>query len=481
MNFSIVTAVTPEYVKKFKWSIITWGIKPQFKNRPLVVFYLGFDDDKPLQFIGNYFKDWTLVKLENEEKKSNKETIFGAYFFCTEFIKTPHFVKLDCDTFFSNDKDIWDKDDFNYDIVGHRWGYTKPGKWIFQIDKFYTELPGKGAEGNAYLSQATDQIVSEMQRYNHSRIASFCCLHKTKFMKEVGELMGGKMPIPSHDTVAWYFADREGKWKGKNIKKCGVVTCSTWKGIREGICTTEANTCGFLNRELMSHVQLEITTDCNLKCHNCDRNCGIAPSKEHMGIDQIFRFVDESLRYKKFWRRIDIIGGEPTMYPELDELWKIIKMYVDKQRRCTVRFSTNGIGDKCEEILCSLPDWVTIRNSAKKHRENKFTAYNSAPVDNGEKYVRCCSVPWRCGIALTRHGFFLCGAGASVARVFGLNVGIIDMIDVVPENLLKQVPELCKYCGHSNVKSRHIITEQEISPSWQKAIEGYKNVKMDIY
>ena len=169
------------------------------------------------------------------------------------------------------------------------------------------------------------------------------------------------------------------------------------------------------------------------------------------------------------------------MHPELDKVFMLLNKYHEWNPKCRFRFSTNGLGPKVEKALKAIPSWVAVRNSAKTHREQKFTAYNSAPVDHGERRVVCCSVPWRCGIALTRYGYFLCGAGASVARVFGKDIGLKHFDEVTPEELLQQRNSLCKFCGHSQVKSRHIVTKQEISPSWEKAIASYKDRNLQLY
>ena len=471
MNFTIVTAVTPEYLKKLRWTLPTWPQKPQFRDKPIVIFTNGIkknNEYKDLAFVKEYYKDWTFVDWNMKNIDSMRELMLSAFVLGHKYIKTSHYVKLDCDTFFMNDKDVFDDRDFEYDIVGHKWGYTKPAAFISKLNNFYYKK---------------NDPISKDRRINHARLASFCCLQKTEFVKDVADKCGSRLPIPSHDTLLWWMANemKDRTWGSKNIKRLGVGTNTRWKSIREMVCVGDCHNNKMLNRELMSHVQLELTTNCNLKCFNCDRNCGVAPSKEYMALEQVWKFVEESIERKHRWKRIDIIGGEPTMYQDLETVWKFIKLYKDKYPRCKIRFSTNGVGKKVQDALKLIPKWVEIRNSSKKSQSNNFVAYNSAPIDRGEKEIRCCSVPWRCGIALTRYGYFLCGAGASVARVFGLNIGIDTLRDVNPESILKQIQELCKYCGHSIVKSRFMTNEQVTSESWQKAIKLYQEHEMDLY
>jgi hypothetical protein len=459
VSFTIVTAVTPDYYDKMVWALPTWTYKPQFVGKPIVVFHHGFecDDPRKLKFIKSIFTDWTFVNWRMPEYENIRELMLSAFVLgIEEFVKTPYFIKMDCETFFTNKEDVFSEEDFKYDLVSHKWGYTKPGWWI---DK----LEGK-------------PIDASNVKMEHSRIISFCCLHKTEFVVNVAKQYGKRLPIPSHDTLLWWHANKYGTWNSKNLKKLGVDNCGKWRGIRDAVCLSEARNNNYYNKVLTSKVQLEITTDCNLKCHNCDRACGIAPSKEYMGLEQIFKFIEESLLLNKKWHRIDILGGEPTLYPYFEQLWVILKLYHDKYPRTIIRFSTNGL-QKYE-----VPKWVRVRNSVKQHRlQDDHVAINSAPIDNGETEIKCCSVPWRCGIALTSYGYFLCGAGASIARVFGLDIGIKYLRDVNSETMLKQMDALCKLCGHSEVASKHIPIEQETSVSWQEAIKTYKDKVLSEY
>lgn len=473
-DFTITTACTPEYLHKLRWTLPTWPSKPQFKDHPLIIFTKGFEGNyKDFEFVKQYFSNWTFVDWDNGNVyKSNSEAMFSAFLYgAVEYVKTPYYVKLDGDAFFTNTKDVFCEEDFSYDCVGHSWGYTKPGWWVFELRKRF--------EGIQYQ---LENIGPNKDRFAHTRFASFICLHKVEFVKKALEKFGPRLPVPSHDTSLWYAADKWGKWLGKNMKRLGVDDSPRWKGIRERICSSQCNQNPMLDQMLMSHVQLELTTDCNLKCFNCDRNCGTAPSTECMSIEQVWKFIEESLDLRKEWERIDLIGGEPTLYPHLATAISLLRLYHDRFPKCQFRFSTNGIG-KAQEVLQTLPKWVTIRNSKKSKKVQEFVAYNSAPCDNGERHIASCSVPWRCGLALTRNGYFLCGAGASVARVFGLDIGLHSLRDVTPAHVTQQIPALCKYCGHSIVKTRHLTTKPEISKSWQEAFDKYnlKKPKMQLY
>lgn len=465
MNITIVTVVTKNYLHKLKWTLPTWQIKEELKNVPLIMFYWGIDESK-LLWVKDYYPNTSFINW-NYPQLSNRESAFNAFVFGScKYVKTPYFVKIDADAFAINNKPIFEEDDFNYDLVGHKWSYTKPGHWIDVLDNYYNN---------------TNNKIEKTRICRHKRIASYICLHKTKFVEKISTKLNGKLPVPSHDTTLWYFADKEGTWKPKNFKRKGFTNNSRWHKIREEICSYESANNPFLNKELLSHVQIEVTTDCQLGCNNCDRACGIAKSNEKMTKEQILKFVNESLKLKHKWKRIDIIGGEPTLHPDLLTIIDYIKKYKNENPDCIIRLSTNGLGKKVNDILKILPNWIRIRNSSKTSKEQPFSPYNFAPIDLGIRRARSCSVPWRCGIALTRYGYFLCGAGASVCRVFNKDIGIKKLRRVNIRRLLKQRKFLCSLCGHSRSVNRKLVTKQVISSSWEEAILKYKENNMELY
>ena len=468
MDQTIVTAVTPGYLKKLTWTLPTWRLK-YTSDTKLVIFTHGVSSYK-LRFIKRYFPNYKIVPWEMKVYDNERELMLSSFVLGVEHIDTSHFIKIDADCFFLTSQAVFEEEDYKYDIVGHKWGYTKPGVWIPILQKF------------ALTGERDFSLKYNNRTYAHERIASFICLHKTDFVKKIAAKFNGRLPVPSHDTVMWFFANQEGSWKAINVKRRGCSNNSNWKNIREDICSCpESADNDFLNSEIMKYVQLEITTDCNVKCGNCDRACGLIPSKENMSLKQIWSFVNESLELGHKWARIDIIGGEPTLHPNLKEILDYIKIYKNRYPKCKIRLSTNGCGDKVQSILKTIPDWVSVRDSSKKSSVQEFVAYNSAPVDNGIKDIRYCSVPWRCGMGLSRYGYFPCGAGAAVARIFKFDIGKKRLKDVNNKDIFNQLNKLCMYCGHARVKTRHLTKVQETSKTWKEAIDNRAPGEMDLY
>jgi len=468
-QFAIATAATEPYLKKLRWCVPTWAYKEQFRGKRLYIFYHQVAE-KEFDFVREYFPDlvlinWTMPKYDDVRELMLSSFVLGA----AEHIKEDYYVKLDADAFFYDDQDVFCKDDFDFDLVAHKWGYTKPKWWIDKLDAWMNNKRWKGEKvGGSKGSK---------------RIISWCCLHNMEFVRKCARAAGDRLPIGSHDTYLWYMADNlsDCSWRSKNLKDLGVSHCSRWRSIRENICAYNPWN-DYLNEQLLSHVQLEITTACNLSCPSCDRNCGTAPSSERMSLEQVKKFVDESIEIKHQWRRIDVIGGEPTLHPEFGQILEEIKRYKDWAKRCKVRLTSNGTGEKVKRVLSQIPEWVEVRNSEKEKGKRKFEAVNDAPIDKGIKDALSCSIPWRCGLGLSRYGYFLCGAGASIARVFGLGCGVRSIDRLTVEALQEQQRQLCKLCGHSRSVAEE-IEGQRTSKSWKYAIKHYKrnSEKLGLY
>ena len=234
-----------------------------------------------------------------------------------------------------------------------------------------------------------------------------------------------------------------------------------------------------------STIDIDITTRCNLRCWNCDRAVGRAPSDESMSLEQLSKFVKESVDTRWRWRKIQLMGGEPTMHPQLGHILEILAPYKKMHPECMVTVVSNGYGEHVRGVLSSLPEWVTVDNSGKTSNQNSFQSYNVAPIDidrlRDADFSRGCFVIEYCGLALTRNGYYCCGAGAAVDRVFGFDIGLKSLPSVTDRTLKNQLTRLCRYCGHYkyNYNEEEVSTE-EISPSWRGAFERYRKERPSL-
>lgn len=250
----------------------------------------------------------------------------------------------------------------------------------------------------------------------------------------------------------------------------------------------------------LSSIEIEITTACNLACNNCDRSCGQARSAEQMSIGQIARFVNEAVANRKTWKRITILGGEPLLHRDALEIVQRLANYKRIHSPKTfIKVVTNGWGTRVRSLIERIPDDVFVSSTQKVPRAGSRQIWDSkatqivfdtthvAPIDvsgvdcSRIRFSSGCSIAENCGLALTRYGFFPCGAGASVARVFGYDVGVKSLADISSAQFRTTLDRLCRLCGHFKSRSRYSFPdsvvlrseEQITSPTWQDAFEKY--------
>ena len=246
-SITIVTAVTPNYLDKLKSTFPTWFKKKQFKDCPIVIFHHGFDK---LDVLAPSLNEWAqdmkntyscnikLVPWDMEKYDSMRELMLSAFVLgAPAVVETPYCVKIDCDTFFLDEQDVFADHHFTYDVAGHKWRYTKPGEWIAGLDDWCekNKIPG-----NPYLNKAGREEALKSKRFGHPRIASWICLHKTSFLLEIAGIVadhGGRLPVPSHDTFVWYMAQRlpDKCWAWHNFKKNGAGTHTNLEVIKERV------------------------------------------------------------------------------------------------------------------------------------------------------------------------------------------------------------------------------------------------------
>jgi hypothetical protein len=232
-------------------------------------------------------------------------------------------------------------------------------------------------------------------------------------------------------------------------------------------------------------IEIELTTRCPLSCFNCDRSVRQAPSDECISVEQITRFVEESIEVNWQWDYIKLFGGEPTLHPQFFEIVDIVKRYKDFNPRCVIEVGSSGYGPSVNQALSRLPDWVRLVNSRKESNINNFISYNIAPIDLEEykdaDFAKGCWVTEFCGMGLTRYGYYPCGAGASVDRVFGFDIGHKKLSSFSDVTLRDQLKTLCRFCGrYKGSYGGKMITEEIITESWRKAYERYMEKKPEL-
>jgi hypothetical protein len=217
---TFVTAVDPGYLASLRANFPLMAEVAGIAGEPWICYVNGIPIDDPRL---DFLKGRALVRAWDFDAPTQRERMLTCFVKAAPFdVKTPRWVKVDADVRPSGAAFKFEAGWRGAALVGHRWHYTKPGRWLRGLEEWADAHPGFA--GSARLFTAGHLVDADAQlRYGHPRIASFMCAHDTAFTRRCAELAGpGRLPVPSHDTFLWYCAARLGEPIARtNFKKKG--------------------------------------------------------------------------------------------------------------------------------------------------------------------------------------------------------------------------------------------------------------------
>jgi len=203
----------------------------------------------------------------------------------------------------------------------------------------------------------------------------------------------------------------------------------------------------------MHRLEIDITYRCQLRCSNCSRGCTQFPVDSDIHISQIIEFLDSSFQQKRFWNKVRILGGEPTLHPNFIEIIEIMYRWFEKNSPQTdVKVVSNGAGKIVREKYYQIPElWRTESSFKDGSDPDYFDPVNIAPKDlssfQNEDFTKACWVAMECGMALTPNGYFPCSVAGAIDRMFKINGGRLTLPKDT-EDMQKELSKYCSLCGH---------------------------------
>ncbi len=224
-------------------------------------------------------------------------------------------------------------------------------------------------------------------------------------------------------------------------------------------------------------IEIDITYACNLHCLNCNRSVRQAREAMHMPLSMVSRFVDDSISRGQRWRRIRVLGGEPTLHPKFEAIVAELLRYRRWNAACIVEVVTNGFGESVVAALRRLPGEVMVDNSAKASPvQVHFGPFNMAPVDDAAyrhaDFSNGCAVLRDCGMGLTPMGYYPCAVAGGIDRITGDGLGRASLPDD-SDDMAEVAARLCRLCGRFRDGHfvprvlRPVLDTEQVSPSWQ--------------
>jgi len=223
-------------------------------------------------------------------------------------------------------------------------------------------------------------------------------------------------------------------------------------------------------------VEIDITYRCNLRCANCNRSCTQAPTDIEMPVSRIADFIHESVEKGIRWRRIRLLGGEPTLHQHFFDILHLLLAYRSRHNPdLRIVVCTNGRGARVNRVLDRLPHGVEVKNTFKTDRQRLFRPFNKAPVDSlwyrFADYTSGCRILEDCGIGFTPSGYYPCAVAGGIDRIFGFGIGRKNLPDP-GDRMLEHLAIFCPLCGHFGFAWP--TRREKRSPSWRKAYAEWR-------
>lgn len=226
-SFTTLVAVDAEHIRELRAVWPTWRqFKPEILANPMLIVCdgaLGADQStwrRSLSFVDH--PSLSLNFYCGLVGFPQRERMLTALVAAAELIRTPYFLKLDCDAVATGPGqwicDHWFTNEPAF--IAHPWRYTKPSNTIQELDKWGDRLPELSHTRplRLHFNPAAHSIP-------HSRIISWCYFGNTAWTRRMWYLAvkyGNRLPVPSHDTYLWYMAERTGAvYRRVNMKARG--------------------------------------------------------------------------------------------------------------------------------------------------------------------------------------------------------------------------------------------------------------------
>ena len=326
-----------------------------------------------------------------------------------------------------------------------------------------------------YRSKMSDSVEQQF----FSRAANYFGIDRNEIVEPPTVLLS----VPSNEREATSFPQRRMLRFWPAAERIWFVLKGAWRKIRVKRPITRL--LGPQYQRSRDQIEIDITYACNLRCINCNRSVSQAPDDFHLPVRKVREFVDESICREKRWRRIRVLGGEPTLHPHFLEIVGELQRYREWWPACTLEVVTNGFGEVVNKMLERLTPDVWVENSHKTSSiQPSFRPFNIAPIDlpsyRNADFTNGCAIMNECGMGLTPMGYYQCAIAGGIDRIAGLKMGL----DVLPDDdqaLSEQLHTFCRFCGrfldghYIPLELRPQLNERKNSPTWEQLYLSWRS------
>ena len=208
VDTTIVSACDEYYVDILRLTFENWRKYKDIDKNPVIIFVHGMDVEKDARLDFLRLPNVKMIPWKMDNAESHREEMLSAFVFGTaEHVKTEFWLKLDADSYATDNRPFIDEKMKKFAFCGHKWGYSRPehikkldawakGHWKRKLRKAQPMINEGRIEGNRFY-------------HNTRRTISFIQLHKTRFTQFCVKLLRErKLPAPTQDTFMFYVCNR---------------------------------------------------------------------------------------------------------------------------------------------------------------------------------------------------------------------------------------------------------------------------------
>lgn len=199
-----------------------------------------------------------------------------------------------------------------------------------------------------------------------------------------------------------------------------------------------------------ARIQIEITNACTNQCVNCSRFVGHHRKPYFMELAQIEAALDT---VSSFPRSVGIMGGEPTLHPQFEEICELVRKKIppDKRYLMTAGYKWDQYKGIIKKTFGENLSYNDHNDVTQKHHPLLLSI--SDMFDDPELIQRSiddCWVDKRWSASINHKGAFFCEVAAAMDVLFGGPGGHPverHWWEKEPAHFLDQQQRYCYHCG----------------------------------
>lgn len=227
----------------------------------------------------------------------------------------------------------------------------------------------------------------------------------------------------------------------------------------------------------METIQIEITNACINQCSNCTRLCGHHKKPFFMSLEQFKEAVDS---LEDFPNRIGIMGGEPLLHPQFQEICEYLNSKRERMR-CGLWTTLPKGKEHYRELIVKTFGCIFLNDHSKEGIMHTPLLVGADEVVHDKDYmwylIDRCWVQNTWSASITPDGGFFCEVAAAFASLTGDKGWEIGpgWWEKYPKDFQEQMDKYCTRCGAAVPMWRRdsIDGKDDVSP---KNLEFLKNV-----